>query len=359
MKNRKSWRRQFGNFYNNWAAAGFSLREEKAIRRITISLYLFFLAALPDSVFGQEGIFNWFRPLAGKQDVSVSGRCEYSPRQEVKEQDTGLEDSRWETSIIIPVAQGEDWEWTAVSRIGLRDIRTRAVLPDTGDAVPSELWDLHFGAMYRRRLPGNRIIGGNLSLSSPSDRPFNGWYETAVMLNGFLNIPAAGRDSWVLFLNYSTNREFLPHVPIPGAGYLYAPSRDFNALVGIPLLFVNYTPVEGLRFRGFYFPIHSVFAGCEYRLSPLIGIFAAFRWENDRYYRAGREDRHDRLFWYEKRVEAGVTLRAVGDLEVVLAGGVAFDRFFFEGESYNDDRTNNRVDVGAGPFIAVRAAARF
>jgi hypothetical protein len=82
------------------------------------------------------------------------------------------------------------------------------------------------------------------------------------------------------------------------------------------------------------------------------------RWENDQYYRAEREDKDDRLFWYEKRLEAGIKLRSAGDLEVVLSGGYSFDRFFFEGESYDDDRTDNRVDVGNGPFIAVRAGIK-
>jgi len=83
------------------------------------------------------------------------------------------------------------------------------------------------------------------------------------------------------------------------------------------------------------------------------------RWENDRYYRAGREDRADRLFWYEQRAEGGVILHPAGDMEVTLSGGYAFDRFFFEGESYEDDRTDNRVDVADGPVIAVRGARRF
>ena len=296
--------------------------------------------------------------MTGNKKISLSGNASMSPREQVKDQPTGLEDSRWETSIFIPVDQGPDREWAAVSRIGLRDIHTRATLPDTGAAMPSELWDLNFGVTHRRRLPGDWIIGGNLSISSPSDRPFNGWDEMAVMLNGHLSIPAAGRDSWVFFLNYSTNREFLPHVPIPGAAYFYAPSRDFSVLAGIPLLFVNCSPLTGLELRAFYFPIHTVYAGCDYRLGELVGIFASFRWENDQYYRAGREDKADRLFWYEKRVEAGIKLLFSAELEVVMSGGYSFDRFFFEGESYDDDRTDNRVDVGDGPFIAVRAGIK-
>jgi len=322
------------------------------------SICLTILISAPLSGFGQDGFFRIFEPMTGNKKISLAGSGSFNQREQVKDQETGLEDSRWETSIFIPVDQTRDREWAAVSRIGLRDINTRAKLPDTGEAVPSELWDLNFGVTHRQRLSGDWIIGGNLSISSPSDCPFYGWNEMAVMFNGHLSIPAAGRDSWVFFLNYSTNREFLPHVPIPGVAYFYAPSRDFNALVGIPLVFLNYSPLDGLDFRAFYFPIHSIYAGCDYHLNQTFGIFASFRWENEQYYRAAREDKDDRLFWYEKRVEVGIKLRATYDLEVTVSGGYSFDRFFFEGESYDDDRTDNRVDVGDGPFIAARAGIK-
>ena len=43
---------------------------------------------------------------------------------------------------------------------------------------------------------------------------------------------------------------------------------------------------------------------------------------------------------------------------VELSGGWAFDRFYFEGESYSD-RRENRVEIGDGPFAVLRVAFRF
>jgi len=54
-------------------------------------------------------------------------------------------------------------------------------------------------------------------------------------------------------------------------------------------------------------------------------------------------------------IEAGIKLRSAADFEVTISGGYSFDRFFFEGENYDDDRTDNRVDVTDGPFVSVRA----
>lgn len=324
------------------------------------TLLLFLAAAAgPRTATGQEGFFSLFGPFTGNRQAILTARGYYYPRQKVRVQEAGFEEYRGETSIILPLSAGPDQEWAATVRASLRSLRTGALLPDTGERLPSELWDLSFGAVHRRRLENGFILGGQLSLNSPSDRPFSSWEEAAINLNGFLQIPAGGRDAWLFFLNYSSNREFLPHIPIPGAGYLYAPSRDFSLLAGVPLLFVNWVPTAGVKLRGFYFPIHTIFLGGEYGLGNGWKLFASWRWENDRYYRYERPDKDHRLFWYEQRLEGGLALETGSGVELSLSGGYAYDRFFFEGKRYADDRTENRIDISPGFFLSARASARF
>ena len=315
-------------------------------------------AAAAGNAAGQDGFSRWFQPLRGGRTISVAAAGEYYPREEVREQENGFEDARGEVSISLPLDSGPDREWAATIRAGLRSIRTGAALPQTGESFPGELWDLNFGAVHRRRLENGWIAGGQLSLASPSDRPFAGWDETAVLFNGFLRVPSGERNAWIFFLNYSSNREFLPHVPIPGAAFLYAPSRDFSLLAGAPLLSVNWKPTGRLSLRGFYFPIHTVSFGSEYSLGSGWKVFADWRWENDRYYRAGREEKDHRLFWYEQRLEAGIAVEVSPGIELSLAGGYAYDRFFFEGKSYSEDRTENRLDIADGFFLAARVQSR-
>jgi len=85
--------------------------------------------------------------------------------------------------------------------------------------------------------------------------------------------------------------------------------------------------------------------------------YVGFDWDHDHYYRSDRDDKDDKIFYYEKRLTAGARfdLRHIG-FEVY--GGYAFDRFYFEGEKYSD-RDANRIDVGAGPFIAGKLSVRF
>jgi hypothetical protein len=87
-------------------------------------------------------------------------------------------------------------------------------------------------------------------------------------------------------------------------------------------------------------------------------VWAGFDWTNDRYLLAGRDDEDDRLFYYEKRGRAGVIIGLARQVFGELAGGYAFDRFYFQGEGY-DDRHRNRLDVGSGPFATARLGLRF
>jgi len=41
-----------------------------------------------------------------------------------------------------------------------------------------------------------------------------------------------------------------------------------------------------------------------------------------------------------------------------LSGGYAFDRFYFEGESYKH-RNENRIDIHDGPFVVGKIMLRF
>ena len=98
-------------------------------------------------------------------------------------------------------------------------------------------------------------------------------------------------------------------------------------------------------------------ARLTYQLFRPLRVYAGFDWDHDWYLRAGRHVEDHRLFYYEKRLTGGLRfdLRHVG---FEVSGGYAFDRFYFEGESYSD-RNHNRIDVEAGPFVAVRLGTRF
>lgn len=55
---------------------------------------------------------------------------------------------------------------------------------------------------------------------------------------------------------------------------------------------------------------------------------------------------------YDKRLVVKVLTKADDHLAVDVSGDYAFDRFYFTGED-DEDRDEDRIDVGAGAFLAI------
>jgi hypothetical protein len=296
----------------------------------------------------------------GKQKLTSDYRLMVFPDQPVIGQPAELGMLQHDFSLSAPLRQGAADEWSASVRLRYQELATGAILPDTGEPFPDELWNVRFGTAYRHRFDSGWIGALNLNLGSPSDRPFASFDEMDISATAVLRIPTRERDAWIFFLNYGSNREFWPHIPIPGLGYAWEPSDQFSAVVTTGFLSIQYQPVEKLTLTAMYVAVRTVDIRLTYQLFRPVRVWVGFDWTNERYLRADRPDPDDRLFYYEKRIRAGaiIGLARQPQLFVDIAVGYSFDRFYFEGEGYGDN-DDNRVDVEAGPFAAVRLGARF
>ncbi len=301
-----------------------------------------------------------FAPELGKLPLTSEYRVTYFPDQPVAGQPAELGLLQQDFSLSVPLQQGPADEWSTSFRLRNQEFATGAVLPDTGEPFPDELWNIRFGTTYRHRFDSGWIGALNVNVGSPSDRPFASFDEMDISATAVLRVPARERDAWIFFLNYGSNREFLPHIPIPGFGYSWEPSDQFSAVVTTGFLSIQYEPVEKLTLTASYVAVRTVDVRLTYQLFRPVRVWVGFDWTNERYLLADRADRNDRLFYYEKRIRAGaiIGLARKPQLFVDVAVGYSFDRFYFEGESYSDN-DDNRVDVEAGPFAAVRLGARF
>ena len=285
-------------------------------------------------------------------------RITWVPDQPVSGQPAELGMLQQDFSLTGPLVQSANNEWYASFRIRNQEFATGAILPDTQEPFPDELWNIRFGTGYRHRFESGWIGGLDVTVGSPSDKPFASIDEMDINATAILRIPARNKDAWIFFLNYGSNREFLPHVPIPGFGYSYEPSERFSALVTTGFFSVRYQPVETLTLTASYVAVRTVDVRVTYQLFRPVRLWVGFDWTNERYLRADRPDPDDRLFYYEKRIRAGAIIGLARQFFVEVTAGYSFDRFYFEGESYSD-RDQNRVDVGSGPFVQFRVGARF
>lgn len=319
---------------------------------------LVFSPLLPVSALAQEEILGWIGGDLGKDRPSLNYQFIGYSTEEVASQgkDFKLNEHRFFT--LVPFLQSSQRDASAYLNLRAQDVATAAILPDTGESFPGELWNIRLGGQYRQRFENGWIGGAALGFGSASDKPFAGWDEIFLDVNLFARVPDGGRNAWLFFLNYSKTREFLPHVPLPGVGYWYEPNDRARLVVGIPFAFLNLKPTKEVSFSISYFIVRSVRARVTYSPLPSLHLYGNFEWRNESYYRAERRDDRNRLFYYEKQISAGIQVSPIRHLSVDLSGGYAFDRFYFEGRDY-DDRDQNRVSIGSSPFVALRAGVRF
>jgi hypothetical protein len=305
---------------------------------------------------GQGALGDLANPQLGLQEPRVDYRALWYPSQPVIGQPADLGFQRQEVSLSTPLWQDETNEVSALAHVRSEFFQTQAILPNTRQPFPDDLWNIRLGATYRHQCDNGWMAGGGLAVGSASDQPFSTINEMTLGVNGFLRVPQGEHNAWIFTINYSPTSEIA--YPIPGVAYFYAPSTEFQALIGFPFASITYRPVEDVTLQLSYALVRTVHAKATYRICGPFRIFAGFDWDNESYFLADRLDEQARFFYYEKRASAGVEYRMGPHVSLDLSGGYGFDRFYFEGKSYSD-RNFNRVNVGDGPYVAFQARIRF
>lgn len=315
------------------------------------------LLAVAAPAAAQEELGAWVDPTFGKLPRRADYRITLFEDRAVEGQGTDLGLRQHNVTLAGPLRFDATDEWSASARGRFQEYDTRARFPETDERFPDELWEVRFGGSYRHRFENNWIGGASLTVGSASDKPFVSTEEMFLQAFGLLRVPHGERNAWLFSVYYATDEEYLSGLPIPGIAYFWSPSDQFRAVIGLPFSSVEYSPVEPLTFEASYFPPRRVRTRVTYRPFRPLRLYTGFDWDHDRYFLVDRGDEDDRLYYYEKRVTAGgrFDLQHVG---IEVYGGYAFDRFYFVGEGYSD-RTENRLDIDAGPFVAIRVSVRF
>ena len=280
----------------------------------------------------------------------------------IKSQGTTIRSTYHKLNIFSPLWKNSHQEFGILASAEGEDFRTNALFPTSRTRFPTELWRTKMGVFYRHRFSNEMILGGNLSVGSDSDDPFAQGDVISVQANLFLRYPVSKKSAWLFFLNYSNNRTFAQNIPLPGVAFWYEPNGWFRLIVGIPFVALEISPLPGalktLKFSLTYFLIRNVQAEISYKWKRLIKVFFRFHWKGESYLIKDREERDDRLYYYEKRVYGGVEFTIMKNLSLGIQGGFKFDRFYYIGEDYSD-RFDDRLSLKKGGYASVRLSLRF
>jgi hypothetical protein len=302
------------------------------------------------ALFGRGGLGGFGSADVGHMPIRADYRATWFPDEPVKGQGTDLGFVRQDLSVVFPLWQNAPDELSGSVHVRNELLHTGGtILPDTGQPLPDELWAIRLGTTYRHLFDNGWVAGGTISVGSASDKPFDTINEMDIGFNAFLRVPQGEHNAWLFSLSYSTNSE-LP-IPIPGVAFLWQPAENFRANIGLPFQ-IMYRPIEDLTFDFSYMLLTNIHARTTYRLMPRLRIYAGYEFNNEAYLPADRLNENDRLFYYDQHVVTGVQYLVAKNATFEVSGGYAFDRYYFEGHSFTD-RGNNRIDIGAGPFLSV------
>ena len=219
---------------------------------------------------GMEGFGGGLHPVD-----SLRYGVTWFPTAPVSEQSANFEMLAEDFSYTHPL-------WTdALNALSLaggvrnRLIDSDAILPNTGQEIPGELWNVNLGLRYARQLNDGWVAGGGLSIGSASDQPFATIREMNVGANAMLRVPQGEHNAWIFSLNYSPTGEL--NFPLPGIAFSYNPSPQFHANIGVPFQ-MTWRPTDEWQFQASYMLLRTVHIKAQYRfmercapLRPMIG----------------------------------------------------------------------------------------
>lgn len=314
------------------------------------------IVAIPDSVFsGVGGRGDLFGAMWGPPKTRLGYKAIWFPEDDVIQQATHFDYVDQGVSFSAPLWHNDVNVWSFNLGVRSEIFSTDAILPDTHQPFPVELWNIRFGTSFRHDFANGWSEVSSVSLGSASDKPFAPTDRVTVGFNEILRVPQGDHNAWLFSLSYSNNSQL--DFPIPGVAYLYQPSDTFRATVGVPFSLM-WRPREDVIVDASYSLIRQVHARVTYVAAPL-RFFTGFDWGNETYFLSDRPTSDDRFYYYDKRLSAGVQWPLGKALILEASSGYVFERFYYEGGSSYADRFNNRLDIGAGTFLQLQLQSRF
>ena len=278
------------------------------------------------------------------------------PSRPVSGQGTDLGLVRQNLSVPLPVwRDGGD---AVMMNLGVSDshFTTDAILPDTRQPFPTDLWNVNLGLNYTHRFENGWTGGLMTSFGSASDQPFHSLRDMTYGLGATLRIPVQNdRDSWMFGLMYSPSGTL--NFPIPMASYNWNPSDRFHMSIGLPLA-VMWRPTDDLAVNLSYAPLTNVNALATYKLGDPLRIYGGYQFLTESYFLTDRPDAQDRFFAYEQRLVVGAKWNVWKQLTLDLNGGYAFDCHYGEGKNETSSLID-QVDVAPGAFLGMKLNWKF
>lgn len=277
-------------------------------------------------------------PFGSSAPISIGGF--WAPPVRIDGQDDTLSINAEYARVAAPIGLPEEGQplWLAIGRFGRLELATDAILPDSGQPVPDQLWLVETGVTHIRPQDDGGTLGGTFLFGSASDRPYAAGRDLTLMAILFMNRPAArADDEWSFSLFYSPTSQ-LPY-PMPGVAYIWRPNEAFEAKVGVPAG-LEWRPSDDWTLSVNYFPLVNVNATARRRLTDAVSLIAFYRTDTEIYFLADRVNDKERFYVFDQRAAVGLEQALGSGFTLEFLASYLFDRELFQGTNFTSDRTD-------------------
>ncbi|MEX0653398.1 MAG: DUF6268 family outer membrane beta-barrel protein [Phycisphaeraceae bacterium] len=224
--------------------------------------------------------------------------------------------------------------------------------------LPPRLVDVSLGTTFMLRDEPDWSIALPLGVGFAGTQPFSdsrAWYGRASILS-FHRLDE--RSQLMLGLDYHGNRTIFPDIPLPGVAYIRQFSDELTLTLGVPYSNVRWQPDDRWNISVSYSPTIdvNVDVDVQYQLTEAWSLFGAFENQRRAFHRKD-DDRHRRLFFQQRRAEAGIRWQAFENVELLAAGGYTFSGKLERGFDTRDTDTLRRF--GDSPYFRLGLSTAF
>jgi hypothetical protein len=147
-------------------------------------------------------------------------------------------------------------------------------------------------------------------------------------------------------ISYDGNRNVWHDAPLPGFIYKKTVSDEFSYLIGVPVSGFTWTPDNHWTLSIHYKLLYNLDATLEYAIDENLSLFAQFLNSVQAYSISG-DTSNRRVFFTQRRLEAGLNWTPTPGADLTLAVGQAFDQEFERGwDNWDTDSVREISDEG-------------
>ncbi len=306
--------------------------------KISLCLLFFTSISLAETVLEKDATQL---KVANQKDnkIQVNGKISYEGLSSSEDNEREIEYSNQELEMGIKYKLKNKDSLSLKTTIKHTDFGTDLLFPALGPDSIKDFTTNKTSISHNKKFVSKSKLSTSLSISSVNETPYKEAEDNTYSVNTMYTLPVSKSNFWLLGINYSFSENNDKNIPFPIISYSYNPSKNFNALIGLPLS-LQYSPNSEFSITSKYTPPQSLKLKASYKIDQSNTGYISYMISNPQAFRPSqRFDKETFLFYNEKKYSAGVNSKITKSLFFDLNALYLYDREIWV-EKDSDDETD-------------------